>query len=126
MTMSVLVVEDNVDAQYILEKLLMSMGIKPVIHSQGDYAIEYLAENMPSVVLLDMNLPVVDGEEILDYIRSYSHLKDTVVVVISADYQMSMSNYGKADYVLMKPVQPRQLKTLLYTIQATLPVQAGV
>lgn len=126
MTMSVLVVEDNRDAQYILEKLLMSMGINPVLCSQGDHALNYLAENTPQIVLLDMNLPVVDGEEVLDYIRTYSHLKDTVVVVISADYQMSMSNYGKADYVLMKPVQPRQLKTLLYTIQATLPVPAGV
>lgn len=126
MNMSVLVAEDDRDAQRILKKILVHMGIKPMICGQGDHAIEYLAENTPTIVLLDMNLPVVNGQEILNYIRVHSHLKDTVVVVISADYQMSVASYGKADYVLIKPVHPRQLKTLIYTINAILPDQKAV
>ena len=78
MNISVLIVEDNIDAQNILKKILVHMGINPIIHGQGDHAIEYLAKNAPSIVLLDMNLPVVDGHGVLKYIRAEKHLAKTL------------------------------------------------
>ncbi len=115
-----LIIEDDKDAQKIFRKVLDFAGFETVIKSQGDLAIDYLKKHTPTIILLDMNLPVVNGSKILTYIRSEAHLTSTQVIVISADYAMSSANDNEADFVLMKPVDTRQLRQLVKRLQTVI------
>ena len=63
-----------------------------------------------------MHLPGINGHEVLKFIRQQDHLKSIPVIIISADYAMSSANEDTADYLLMKPVDTRQLCLLVERI----------
>ena len=117
---SALIVEDDLAARNIFQKVLNFAGFETAVQSQGDLAIEYLAKNSPAIILLDVHLPIVNGSKILQYIRSQAHLKSAIVIIISADYAMSSANDDEADYVLLKPVDTRHLRQLVSRVQTAI------
>jgi len=78
----------------------------------GDEALARLAESVPDVVALDINLPGASGVEILDYIRADKRLAKTKVIISSANERTAEELEDKADLVLLKPVSPMQLREL--------------
>jgi DNA-binding response OmpR family regulator len=73
---------------------------------------EYLDENIPAIVILDLHIPHVKGTEILEYMRSNDRLRDVRVIVATADVELAGKMKNSADLVLLKPVGFRQLKDL--------------
>ncbi len=112
MSCSALVIEDDVSAQEILKRMLDIEGFVTTTKSQGDTALQYLTDHQPDVVLLDMNLPVVQGDQILKYIRAEEHLKKTIVIIVSA-YDLHPHSEDEANYVVAKPVKPSEFIVLL-------------
>jgi two-component system response regulator len=82
----ILLVEDNpADAQMLQASLVKTGLLLDIIRMEdGEKAIEYLAAKpYCDIVLLDLNLPRVDGYEVLEYIRSRKELKSLPVIVMS-------------------------------------------
>lgn len=71
-----------------------------------------LNEAVPSVVVLDLHLPNVPGDEILDKIKSDHKFDKTLVIVTTADHLMANSLQGQADFVMIKPVGYNLLRDL--------------
>lgn len=92
-----LTLEDEFDVQAIID---------------GDDAIARLKKETPRIVILDLNLPNVSGGEILAYIRSEERLKDIAVILCTADERQAELVQNKADFVLLKPVSPIQLRQM--------------
>lgn len=112
----VLIIEDHKDLQAIFRKVVSNLDLEPIIQDRGDSALQYLKANIPSIILLDMNLPGLSGEEVLNFIhKSHAHC-NTKIIIISANTQASIANYDKADHVLIKPISPRQLKVLIHSM----------
>jgi CheY-like chemotaxis protein len=78
----------------------------------GARAIEQLSTISPALVVLDMNLPGASGDQILNYIHSQKRLKDTKIILATADALQADLFEHKADLVLLKPVSPAQLREL--------------
>jgi chemotaxis family two-component system response regulator Rcp1 len=88
MARKIVVVEDNpADAKTLrlaLER--RDPQIEMVFLEDGERAIEYFSQDdteTPELILLDLNLPIVSGFEVLEFLKSHTNLKTIPVVVLS-------------------------------------------
>lgn len=84
---TVLYVEDNISNIELLEEIVYAscQEIRLFSETKGNKAIEMALKLKPDVILLDMNLPDLSGEEILKQIKRNKILKDLPVVIVSAN-----------------------------------------
>lgn len=109
---SVLVVEDNLVNQKILVAFLRKRGYQVDVAADGAEAVQRLAEKRYSLVLMDLQMPVLDGFEATRLIRSLPQIADVPIVAVSAHalngeprrcLEAGMNGY------LAKPVEPAEL-----------------
>lgn len=107
-----LVVEDDENLANAFAYALDAFEVKVIYH--GGEAMKWLEDeaNVPNVVVLDLNLPGVPGNKILEYIRSQERMKGTRVFLATANHLLSSSLRNQADLVLLKPIGFRQLQLL--------------
>jgi PAS domain S-box-containing protein len=122
-SLRVLVVDDNVDAAETLEMLLKESGHDVRTVHDGPTALETSLDYQPSVVLLDIGLPGMNGLEVAKKMREQPILKNIVLIAMTgygqeADRQRSQE--AGFDHHLVKPFSFRQLQQVL----ATLPIKA--
>jgi DNA-binding response OmpR family regulator len=87
-------------------------GYTTRIFRAGRSAFEQLKTDTPDLLLLDLNLPNVSGEEILTTIREDERLADKKVIVVSADANWARFLKGSANVVLIKPVGFKLLRDI--------------
>lgn len=104
-----LIVEDDAQLCQIYAKALQG-DFETDIAYDGNTALMRLAQITPDVVLLDLNLPGLGGKDILSDIRSNPNLKNTHVILCTADAQQASMLQTQADMVMLKPVSPFQLR----------------
>ncbi len=112
---SALVIEDDPQLALIFAEALQEVGCTPQTINDGNTALQVLAARTtsPNVVLLDLNLPNVSGEQILQLIRESELLKGTLVILATANSRAASYLHYQADYVLLKPISYTQLRGLL-------------
>ncbi|MFD2367734.1 CHASE domain-containing protein [Pseudoduganella sp. GCM10020061] len=108
----ILLVEDNVFSQQVGRELLEDAGATVLVAANGKEAVDLLLKERFDCVLMDVQMPVMDGFEATRLIRSDPRLKDTLVIAMTA-------NAGKEDFArcieagmddfITKPVAPAQL-----------------
>ncbi len=108
----ILVVEDQEDNRRILRDLLTTAGYDIVEATNGRDALAAAAEHRPDLILMDIQLPVLDGYETTRRLKSDPTLKAIPVIVITS-YALSGDETkaraaGCDDYVT-KPYSPRQV-----------------
>jgi two-component system response regulator BaeR len=113
-----LIIEDDEDLSEIFGQALLAANYEIEIIRDGAVARTRLKEVLPVVVVLDMHLPHVAGNALLDQIRADERLEKTRVVVATADAQMGDSLRGLADLVLIKPITFTQLRDLSSRLHA--------
>jgi two-component system cell cycle response regulator DivK len=107
-----LIIEDDEDISRLFVLALREARFTTEVIHNGQSALNRLADLVPDVIVLDMNLPAVSGVEILTHIRADTRLATTPVIVASANPQMSDEVYDQADLVLLKPISYEQLRDL--------------
>jgi signal transduction histidine kinase/DNA-binding response OmpR family regulator/HPt (histidine-containing phosphotransfer) domain-containing protein len=115
----VLVVEDNPVNQAVVKKMLEKAGLSPITANDGMEAMEAMHQEQFDVVLMDCQMPRMDGYEATEAIRNReaTHgLMRTPVIAMTAnamagDREKCLS-VGMDDY-LSKPVKPAQLENML-------------
>ena len=113
----ILVVDDNDDNRYTLTLYLDLEGYKDVTTAQdGEEAIAPPEDDRFDVVLLDLQMPKVDGHEVLAWLNEQAQLRDLPVIMISALSEMNgvarCIELGAVDY-LLKPFNPVLLRARL-------------
>ncbi|MBN1979570.1 MAG: response regulator [Anaerolineae bacterium] len=106
------IVEDDEDASIIFASALQEAGFECEIIRDGEKALTWLAETVPAVVVLDLELPGVSGIDILRQVRADARLAETRVIVATAHPDMAVDIQDEADLVLFKPVSYIQLRDL--------------
>lgn len=81
---TVLIIEDDLDIQNFISRVLELEGYRVLRASDGQTGLELIRENSVSLVLLDLRLPGPDGWSILQEIRSNPQLAKVPVVVLTA------------------------------------------
>jgi two-component system cell cycle response regulator DivK len=82
--LTILVVEDYEDTSLAMRLALEQRGYHILEASDGAQAVEVAARERPDVVLMDLNLPVLDGFAAAGRIRDNPELKETVIVAVTA------------------------------------------
>lgn len=109
MSKRALVVEDNEDLSDICSIALQEAGFETYTAFTGEGALAWLSDTKPDLVVLDINLPGVNGVGVLKSIRADDRLRDTKVIITTADPYYVKELGEQADLVLVKPVLFRQL-----------------
>lgn len=108
-----LIIEDDRDTAGFLAEAAKQAGYAPEMIHDGAAARARLAESVPAVVLLDLNLPHVKGTELLAAIQSDSRLDSTRVIIITGHGEMATVPELDRVLVLIKPVNYNQLRDLM-------------
>jgi two-component system cell cycle response regulator DivK len=112
MSRRILVVEDHEDNRQILRDLLEAAGLKMIEAHDGEAAVCLAASERPDLILMDIQLPVLDGYEATRRIRTDPALRAIPIIAVTS-YALS----GDEDKVLAagcdayvaKPYSPREL-----------------
>jgi adenylate cyclase len=112
-TGSLLVVDDNRVNRLLLGRALEQLGHTVTFAENGRQALEALRQRPVDLVLLDIEMPEMDGYEVLETLGSDPHLRDIPVVMMSSleevDSVARCIEMGAEDY-LFKPVNPVLLR----------------
>ncbi|MBN1936573.1 MAG: response regulator [Anaerolineae bacterium] len=114
-----LIIEDDVDLSFIFAESLRAAGFESEIVRDGAVAEKRLAATEPEVVVLDLHLPNVSGEQLLTQIRRDGRLVKTRVILCTADPRMAEPLQEIADLVLIKPIIFSQLRDLASRLAGT-------
>jgi two-component system sensor histidine kinase/response regulator len=108
----ILLVEDNVFSQQVAQELLEEAAATVVVAANGKEAIDLMLRRRFDCVLMDLQMPVLDGFEATRMIRSDPRLRDAVVIALTAnaglDDQARAFAAGMDEFVT-KPTSPAQL-----------------
>jgi CheY-like chemotaxis protein len=106
----VMVVEDDDDLRDELASVLRAEGYVVTEAVNGQDALDRLGrQDPPSLFLLDLNMPVMTGEELLEVLGSKPELCDTPVIILSAMHDRAASLEGAVAGLLKKPFMPTNL-----------------
>ena len=107
---TILIVEDDASFRRVLEYQLTEAGYETTIAESGERALELFSEHRYQVVLTDLNLPKLSGEEVLKQIKQQS--PDTPVIILTAfasiESAVEAMKLGAFHY-LTKPVNSDEL-----------------
>ncbi len=107
-----LVIEDDPEQQKIFSKAVEMAGFSVEIFGDGNEAIQRLDEATPTLIILDLHLPNVSGDEILRHIRTQERLASVSVILATADPIFAESLSAESDLILLKPISFIQLRDL--------------
>jgi len=112
MSQTVLLIEDQEDNRRILRALLTSAGFEIVEAVDGEAGVAAARAHVPDLILMDIQLPVIDGLEATRRIKARPELRHIPIIAVTS-YALSgdeakAREAGCDDYVT-KPFRPRQL-----------------
>ncbi|MGE0552861.1 MAG: ATPase, T2SS/T4P/T4SS family [Gemmatimonadales bacterium] len=117
----VLLVDDEDQLRKVMRDLLERQGFTVVEARDGAEAITVVDQHNPDIVILDLNLPRVDGYAVLAELRSRELTRNLPVIVLTAktdeDNEVRVLELGADDF-LTKPFRPRALGARLKTMLA--------
>jgi len=114
-----LIIEDDAGQREIFSVAVQQAGYNVTCLSDGAQALEYLKQHTVALVVLDLHLPGLGGEHIARSIRAMPNLKETRLILASADDRLAGMISELADLVLLKPISFIQLRDLATRLRTT-------
>ena len=114
---SVLIIEDEKNIQHFMSKILKRQDYRVLGSDTGKEGLELLRSQCPDIILLDLGLPDMDGDEIIRSVRTWSSIPIIVISARSAeDEKVCALDLGADDYI----TKPFGTSELLARIRASL------
>ncbi|MFB9245600.1 CHASE domain-containing protein [Massilia antarctica] len=125
---NILLVEDNIFSQQVGQELLEEAQATVVVANNGKEAIDLMLKERFDCVLMDVQMPVMDGFEATRMIRSDPRLRDALVIAMTAnagkDDQARCLEAGMNEFVT-KPISPKLLFEVIARWLVTRPARNG-
>ena len=113
----ILVVEDNIVNQKVIAKMLKKLGFKSLVANHGEEALDILKGNTVSLILMDLQMPIMDGFSCTSAIRtSNSDYKNIPIIAVTAnvmDQDKARCAEVKMNDFLEKPLKLNVLRSCL-------------
>lgn len=106
----ILIVEDEYDSIQMVSKILQHNHIHIEIAHNGIECLQVLSQRLPTLIIMDLALPIMDGWETLQYIRSDLNMKHLPVVAITAYHSVNLEEDAYRagfDAYMSKPLEIR-------------------
>jgi two-component system cell cycle response regulator DivK len=116
---TILIVEDSRDTRNVLSFSLTRNGYKVVTAVNGEEAVEVALRERPDLILMDLNMPLMDGLVATEHIREHEELRKVPILAVTA-----YDTYGMKEAALeagcngyiKKPIDFKRLDTILRRI----------
>jgi len=115
----ILIVEDDPSFASILRDFARQKGFKTIVALNGNDGLFFARKFLPAAIILDMNLPLIDGNSILKILKNNEELKHILVHVVSAG-EISLQVRDKVEGYTQKPLQVTDLETVFSDISSQL------
>lgn len=133
MNESILIVDDNPDNIALTQILLEYDGFEVQAAEDAETAVELLRTQRPAMILMDIQLPGMDGLELTRRLRRQEELDDVIIVALSA-YAMKVEEERAAaagcDGYITKPINTRtfvnQIRAFMAAPRTHRPAAAGM
>ncbi len=113
---TILIAEDSADSREMMQLLLESKGYRVILAENGVRALEVAIKNQPDAVMLDLQLPKLDGLSVTRNLRLHRKLKDVPIIIVSGHdpqrYRQQCLEAGSNEYFL-KPIDFDRLQLVL-------------
>lgn len=119
MDWQVLVVEDTADDSQLVSTVLQHSGIVVQTAINGREALNVLENFQPNCIITDLNMPVMDGWELLESVRSTPELEHIPMFAVTAYYSSELATDAlKAGFhgFFAKPINPRSFVSTLISM----------
>jgi chemosensory pili system protein ChpA (sensor histidine kinase/response regulator) len=107
-----MVVDDSITVRRVTQRLLERNGMRVLTARDGMDAVTLLQDNVPDIILLDIEMPRMDGYEVAAHVRNDPRLRDVPIIMITSrsgeKHRARAIEIGVDDY-LGKPYQEAQL-----------------
>lgn len=112
----VVVVEDHVDLNAFISESLMEEGFRCLQAHDGKESLDIIERNIPDLIITDLMMPEMSGEELVKHVRSSDRFGHIPVIVLTAknqvDNRVELYHYG-ADNYLPKPFKIEELVAIV-------------
>lgn len=120
----VLYIEDNPDNRMLVQRILAAEGYDVLVASSGPQGIEIASDEQPHAVLVDINMPGVDGYTVTAKLREMPHLSRVPIIALTANVMKGDREKTLAagcDGYIQKPIDidlfPKQLARFIEEAQ---------
>ena len=125
MTKRILIVEDQEDNRTIMRDVLSTVGYDLIEALNGEDAVRLAQSEQPDLVLMDIQMPVLDGYEATRRIKAIAELRSIPIIAVTS-YALSgdeaKARAAGCDGYIAKPFSPREL---LARVRKYLPEATG-
>jgi two-component system, cell cycle response regulator DivK len=112
MTKRILIIEDQEDNRAIMRDLLTGAGFELIEAMDGEEGVKLAQSERPDLILMDIQLPIIDGYEATRQIRAIGELKSIPIIAVTS-YALSgdeaKTRAAGCNGYVAKPFSPRQL-----------------
>jgi len=112
MSNRILAVEDQEDNMQILRDLLVNAGYEMIEAENGEEALAAVATQRPDLILMDIQIPIIDGYEVTRRIKADPALRSIPIIAVTSHAIGGGEEKARAagcDDFVAKPYSPRQL-----------------
>jgi two-component system cell cycle response regulator DivK len=116
MSKRILVVDDQEDLRGVLRDLLVGSGYTVIEATDGETGVAKAKSDRPDLILMDIQMPVIDGYEATRLIKADPDLKPIPIVAVSSFAMKGDEEKARAagcDHYVTKPYSPMQLLRLI-------------
>lgn len=110
--MRILAVDDDTELTQLLQLIFESRGFGVTIANSGQQALQALENELPEVIVLDLMMPGMSGEDVCRKIRANPRTANIPIIVLTAKSDLNtrreMMKAGISEY-LVKPISPMDL-----------------
>jgi chemosensory pili system protein ChpA (sensor histidine kinase/response regulator) len=124
----VMVVDDSITVRRVTERLLERNGMRVITAKDGVDAVSLLQDHMPDIMLLDIEMPRMDGYEVASHVRNDPRLQHIPIVMITSrvgDKHRSRALDLGVNHYLGKPYQESDLLTAISSLVGRDPGDTG-
>lgn len=115
----ILLVDDEEEARFLWESTIRSFGYEVAPLATGEEALRKLDELKPDMVLLDLNMPVMDGHEVCVAIKNMHNFSNLPVIILTSsdDLNDKLNSFEEgADDYITKEMEPQEIDKRIETV----------
>ncbi|WP_183986346.1 response regulator [Deinobacterium chartae] len=116
---TILVADDEPAIRTMLEMILSADGHEVIGVSDGKAALDYLKDHTPDAMLLDVQMPLIDGFDICSRVKRVARLREIPVILLTGfddDQTRERAQQVKADDLIYKPLSGKNLRARIRSV----------
>ena len=116
MSKRILVVDDSASMRMLLKKSLSARGFDIEMADDGQHGLERMHELNPDLLITDINMPKMDGFELIEAVRGEAQFRGTPVLVLSTEFsdeKKSRARQAGATGWITKPFDAEKLESAI-------------